>query len=191
MRLIVLLLAIVLVGASGLAAMWVYQFGGLQHPKDEIFKSLLQFVVVGMSSLVVSLLVAVATRREDTRKAANEIVRTAIANLNKACNDTKGIRRSARAQSVAASTPGMPTIGIETYDTLLRQISEIQLSLELVSKFLKEVRFHIGDSGALDRLNKMENCLDDMRRNHASAAWEDERRQLRASAKVCGHACSV
>lgn len=179
MRIALLAVAVALavVIAAVIAAAVLYRTGGIENPDDELFKSLLQLVVVGLTSLVVSALVSLATAREAARKGANEIVRTALTNLNKAYNDIKEIRRSTRAQSIRAKE-GVTKIGTQSYDALLGRLNEAQLSLELISKYLEEVKLQIGKSGAVEHIGRMESYLGEMIKE-----WEEKMPVLRGELK--------
>jgi hypothetical protein len=114
-------------------------------PNLEVLKSLLQLSVVGLAALGVSGVVAISAERDLARKETNNLIRRAVEDLNGAYNGAKRIRRKIRS---TIGRDARASLKAESYGSMMEELSDIELRLELVAKYLGEIRFHVGDLGA-------------------------------------------
>jgi hypothetical protein len=122
----------------------------------EAAKLLIQFLLVGVLGLILSLLVHDHNRRRDRELLVNDLRRSLLENLIRAYSDTKRARRVIMAHRMAHGT-----LPYAIYDAQMGKIIDTQLSLELLHHQVTTSHAYFGEEcGQIrDDIRKMEKFL--------------------------------
>lgn len=126
----------------------------------EVFKLLAQFFLVGILGVVISLIVQKYNRQRDKELLINDLRKTVLEKLIHAYSDTKKSRRIFMANRLKGNK-----ILFILFDEQMRNLVDIQLSLEILVHQIKTSRIYFGsavDENIIDKITVMEKYLGDI-----------------------------
>jgi RNAse (barnase) inhibitor barstar len=141
--------------------------------KVEIFKLLIQFFLVGILGVVISLIVQKYNRTRDKELLINELRKTTLNNLVGAYLDAKKCRRILRAKRLKGNK-----ISYEIYDEQLKKLIDIELSLELLSHQInisKKLFDQEIEENILSKIKHLDNYLSKIVDEYKDALINDEK----------------
>lgn len=126
----------------------------------EIVKLLVQFLLVGILGVLISLLVQNYNRHRDREVTINDLRKAVLARLIRAYSDTKQARRIIMAHRLNDGT----RLTYEVYDEQMKSISQTQLALEILNHEIQTLRVYFGDRSGriIENIGKMEKFLGDI-----------------------------
>jgi hypothetical protein len=107
----------------------------------ELIKLLVQFFLVGVLGVVISLLVQNYNRQRDREILINELRKAVLTNLIRAYSDTKKARRILMGNRLAKNS-----LPFKVYDQELRNIIDTQLALEILNHQITTSQRHFGEN---------------------------------------------
>jgi len=123
----------------------------------EIVKLLVQFFLVGILGVVISLLVQKYNRQRDKELLINDLRKTVLNSLIRAYSDTKKARRIFMANRLEEDK-----VFYKIYDEQLKFLIEIQLSLEILVHQIKISQVYFGqnaENNVIQKITTMEKYL--------------------------------
>jgi len=122
----------------------------------EVVKVLVQFLLVGVLGVLISLLVQNYNRQRDKEVLVNELRKTVLTDLITAYSDTKRARRILMGNRLSGER-----LTYKIYDEQIRNIITTQLALELITHQLKthEAYFGRNAKSIIDNVTRMEKYL--------------------------------
>lgn len=127
---------------------------------SETVKLLIQFFLVGILGVVISLLVQKYNLRRDKELLINDLRKTVLKNLIRAYSDTKRTRRIFMASRLSGDL-----VAHKIYDEQLKSLNEIQLSLEILIHEIRNSQVYFGNNPeetVISKITSMEKHLSEI-----------------------------
>lgn len=148
---------------TALAVIYLALSGKVTDIYSETYKTAIQLLVVAVTGHVVTFLVTKLNHEREEIRAKDEFRRKIIEKLNSAYIEIKRHRRLTRAKNTPVSGGYPISIQVESYNSLMEEVNDIQLQIEILAK---EIEAFQGIFKAYrevqDYVDKMEDYLNKM-----------------------------